>query len=54
MHEWLVQLRNSLGLGAEAGAAARLALNLVIGGALALYVRELFKRFSTTVSNRER
>lgn len=53
MHEWLVQLRNSLALGAEAGAAARLALNLVIGGALALYVRELFKRFSSTVSNRD-
>lgn len=53
MHEWLVQLRNSWGLGSEAGAALRLGGNLVVGGGLALYVRELFKRFSTTVSNRD-
>jgi len=53
MHDWLLQLRNALGLGSEAGAALRLGLNLVIGGALALYIRELFKRFSTTVSNRD-
>ena len=33
--------------------AVRCVINMLIGGALALYVRELYKRYATTVSNRE-
>lgn len=50
---WLVDLKNTLGIGDEIGAAVRLGINLLLGGALALYVRELYKRFGTTTSNRD-
>jgi hypothetical protein len=49
----LLQLKDSLGLGTELGAAARLAVNLVVGGVLSVYLRELYKRFSNTISNRD-
>jgi hypothetical protein len=53
VHKWLIDLKDSFGLGTEIGAAARLAVNLMLGGLLSLYVRELFRRFSSTISNRD-
>lgn len=39
--------------GAEGTLVARAALNMAIGGAFALYVRTLYRRFGSSVSNRD-
>ncbi|MGH9321862.1 MAG: DUF4956 domain-containing protein [Vicinamibacteria bacterium] len=41
------------GLGANTALAIQCALNALIGGALGLYVRELYRRFGPAYSNRE-
>ena len=53
MSHWLHEAWEALGLRAEVGAAARLGIDLVLGGVLSLYVRALYKRFATTISNRD-
>jgi len=40
-------------LGAEATLVARAALNMAIGGAIALYVRGLYRRFGSSIGNRD-
>jgi len=40
-------------LGAEGSLVARAALNMSIGGVLALYVRALYRRFGATLGNRD-
>ncbi len=43
----------SRGFGPESRLVVRCAVNMLLGGMLAIYVRELYKRCSSTVSNRE-
>ena len=41
------------GLSPEAAMVVRCTVNMLIGGVLALFIRELYKRFGSSISNRE-
>ena len=49
----LREIKNALGLGPEPGIAVKLIINIILGGFMALFVRALYRRFSSTVSNRD-
>ena len=40
-------------LGPEASLVVRCSINMILGGVLGLYIRELYKRFSSSISNRK-
>ncbi len=54
LEQWLQDNAGAVGMTpGERSDLLRLALNLLLGGALSIFIRELYKRFGTTPSNRE-
>lgn len=54
LERWLQEYGGTVGMTpAERSNLFRLAVNLLFGGALSIFIRELYKRFGTTRSNRD-